>query len=44
MEVLHRCVADGPEESGGQPDLREVKDNHWVACWEAAAAQTVENR
>jgi len=37
-QILHRCVDNTPDESGGVPDLREIRPNHFVACWEAAPA------
>lgn len=36
-QVLQRCIANTPDETGGEPDLREVKPNHWAACWEVDA-------
>jgi oligopeptide/dipeptide ABC transporter ATP-binding protein len=33
--VLRRCVEPLPEEPGGEPTWRELRPNHFVACWEA---------
>lgn len=33
--VLRRCVEQYPEETSGQPPLREARNGHHVACWEA---------
>lgn len=32
--VLQRCAEPSPDEPGGQPTLRELRPNHFVACWE----------
>jgi oligopeptide/dipeptide ABC transporter ATP-binding protein len=36
--VLRRCVESYEDEPSGQPPLREVGRDHFVACWEADAA------
>lgn len=33
--VLRRCVEEFPSEPSGVPPLRDVGQNHFVACWEA---------
>ena len=35
VNVLARCVRDGPDERGGMPALRQINPGHYVACWEA---------
>lgn len=35
VNVLNRCIRDDAEEAGGNPQLREVRSGHGVACWEA---------
>ncbi|MFQ5413192.1 MAG: ABC transporter ATP-binding protein [Phycisphaerae bacterium] len=32
--VLRRCVDRFPEEPSGSPSLRELRPDHFVACWE----------
>ncbi len=34
IPVLMRCVRRHNQEPGGEPELRQVKTNHQVACWE----------
>ncbi|MEK7732442.1 MAG: ABC transporter ATP-binding protein, partial [Planctomycetota bacterium] len=33
--ILRRCVEEYDVESSGTPTLRELRSNHFVACWEA---------
>ena len=32
--VLMRCVRPHVQDPGGEPELREVRPDHYVACWE----------
>ncbi len=36
--VLRRCIASDATEAGGTPALREIAEDHRVACWEVDAA------
>jgi len=38
VTALRRCVHDDPVESGGEPELREARPGHLVACWEVTDA------
>jgi len=36
VTVLRRCIEPTSREPGGRPELREVRTDHSVACWEVA--------
>ena len=37
-DMLRRCVESYPEEPSGRPELREVRPDHYAACWEVDEA------